>query len=407
MRTYFPFFKTLHDEQGPIGNLGRGTHYSVLRAVVFHDPKGKVLSEGQFTDFAVIWDEDHDSRVMDPIEEIYRRGLLSSFQMFGERKGAFTAILSNQISSAFDAISFNPMYVRKVDELLLSVRSANCLKNENIVYIGDLVQKKDFEIIRSPNMGRKSLSEIEEALARKGLQLGLDEVPGWPPENIEDLTKDVERAEFLETEINAICQSLNDPWTSTVVALGSGRNPIISDEEKKVSLYLNNLEMLWQLGLKGPETDDTKESLSRLMRPSGRGITLEIGKRGNSFDVCVMLARDTELKQLFTGPLAFAKALSIACELSEKSGFDGYYEIKDETQSNGKKTFTTDGEWTAALREIDRQLEPLKEKSGLDWTSRGGPITSLDLAKIPPVGPQLAQLMNLRASGFHRRPVTL
>jgi hypothetical protein len=91
MQTYSAFFKTLHDETGPTGYLGRGTHYSVLRAVVFHAPNGAHLPEGQFADFAVIWDEDHDVRVIRPIEEIYRRGLLSSFLMFGEQRGLFTA----------------------------------------------------------------------------------------------------------------------------------------------------------------------------------------------------------------------------------------------------------------------------------------------------------------------------
>jgi hypothetical protein len=69
----------------------------VLRAVVFHDQNRKPLSEGQFADFAVIWDEDRDERVIKPIEEIYRRGLLSSFLMFGETQGVFTAVLSDKV----------------------------------------------------------------------------------------------------------------------------------------------------------------------------------------------------------------------------------------------------------------------------------------------------------------------
>jgi hypothetical protein len=84
-------------------------------------------------------------------------------------------------------------------------------------------------------------------LAQKGLRLGMN-LPGWTPENIEDLIKGKARAAFLGTEINAICHSLNDPWLSEVVGLGSARNPIISDEDEKVNLYLKNLEMLWQLG---------------------------------------------------------------------------------------------------------------------------------------------------------------
>ncbi len=85
-------------------------------------------------------------------------------------------------------LSFNAALLKKVDELELSVRSANCLKNDNIVYIGDLIQKTEAEMLRTPNFGRKSLNEIKEVLASMGLHLGM-EVPDWPPENIEELAK--------------------------------------------------------------------------------------------------------------------------------------------------------------------------------------------------------------------------
>jgi DNA-directed RNA polymerase subunit alpha len=88
-------------------------------------------------------------------------------------------------------LPFNRNLLRKVDELELSVRSANCLKNDNIIYIGDLVQKTEQEMLRTPNFGRKSLNEIKEVLAQMGLHLGM-EIPGWPPENIEDLAKRLE-----------------------------------------------------------------------------------------------------------------------------------------------------------------------------------------------------------------------
>ena len=88
-------------------------------------------------------------------------------------------------------LPFNKNLLRKVDELELSVRSANCLKNDNIVYIGDLVQKTEAEMLRTPNFGRKSLNEIKEVLTQMGLHLGM-EIPTWPPENIEDLAKKLE-----------------------------------------------------------------------------------------------------------------------------------------------------------------------------------------------------------------------
>ena len=85
-------------------------------------------------------------------------------------------------------LAFNPALLKKVDELELSVRSANCLKNDNIIYIGDLIQKTEGEMLRTPNFGRKSLNEIKEVLAQMGLHLGMD-VANWPPENIDDLSK--------------------------------------------------------------------------------------------------------------------------------------------------------------------------------------------------------------------------
>ncbi len=88
-------------------------------------------------------------------------------------------------------LPFNKNLLRKVDELELSVRSANCLKNDNIIYIGDLVQKTEAEMLRTPNFGRKSLNEIKEVLAQMGLHLGM-EIPNWPPENIEALAKRLE-----------------------------------------------------------------------------------------------------------------------------------------------------------------------------------------------------------------------
>jgi DNA-directed RNA polymerase subunit alpha len=90
-----------------------------------------------------------------------------------------------------DDLPFNRNLLRKVDELELSVRSANCLKNDNIVYIGDLVQKTEQEMLRTPNFGRKSLNEIKEVLGSMGLGLGMT-ISGWPPENIEDLAKKLE-----------------------------------------------------------------------------------------------------------------------------------------------------------------------------------------------------------------------
>ena len=110
---------------------------------------------------------------------------LQLFVNFEEPKAA------QPIEEIDDELEFNRNLLRKVDELELSVRSANCLKNDNIVYIGDLVQKTEAEMLRTPNFGRKSLNEIKEVLAQMGLHLGM-EIPAWPPENIEDMAKRLE-----------------------------------------------------------------------------------------------------------------------------------------------------------------------------------------------------------------------
>ena len=93
---------------------------------------------------------------------------------------------------AGDTQQINRYLLKKVDELELSVRSANCLKNDNIIYIGDLVGKTEAEMLRTPNFGRKSLNEIKEVLSSMGLRLGM-EIPGWPPENIEEMAKKLEQ----------------------------------------------------------------------------------------------------------------------------------------------------------------------------------------------------------------------
>ena len=97
-----------------------------------------------------------------------------------------------QIFRLINKILFlNKNLLRKVDELELSVRSMNCLKNDNIIYIGDLVLKSESEMLRTPNFGRKSLNEIKEVLSQMGLHLGMD-IPDWPPENIEDMARRLE-----------------------------------------------------------------------------------------------------------------------------------------------------------------------------------------------------------------------
>ncbi len=85
-------------------------------------------------------------------------------------------------------LPFNPNLLKKVEDLELSVRSMNCLKCDNVVYIGDLVQKTESEMLKTPNFGRKSLNEIKDVLSSMGLYLGM-QVAGWPLENMEEVAK--------------------------------------------------------------------------------------------------------------------------------------------------------------------------------------------------------------------------
>lgn len=103
----------------------------------------------------------------------------------------FEDVPVEQAKAPKSELPFSPYLLKKVDELELSVRSANCLKNDNIVYIGDLVQKTESEMLKTPNFGRKSLNEIKEVLTSMGLKFGMD-VQGWPPENIEELARKFE-----------------------------------------------------------------------------------------------------------------------------------------------------------------------------------------------------------------------
>ena len=111
---------------------------------------------------------------------------LSMFVNFDEPKEV-------SITEAPKEPEFNRNLLRKVDELELSVRSMNCLKNDNIIYIGDLVQKSEGEMLRAPNFGRKSLNEIKEILNGMSLYLGM-EIPNWPPDNIAELSKKLEES---------------------------------------------------------------------------------------------------------------------------------------------------------------------------------------------------------------------
>jgi len=113
---------------------------------------------------------------------------LSMFVNFEDPKEVIKEVKSSEPE-------FNRNLLKRVEELELSVRSMNCLKNDNIIYIGDLVQKTEPEMLRTPNFGRKSLNEIKEVLNTMSLYLGM-EIPNWPPDNIAELSKKLEENNY-------------------------------------------------------------------------------------------------------------------------------------------------------------------------------------------------------------------
>ncbi|WP_135469689.1 DNA-directed RNA polymerase subunit alpha [Crenalkalicoccus roseus] len=173
-------------EDAPIGLIPVDAVYSPVRRVAYRVEPTRV---GQVTDYdKLVLNVETDGTVApEDAVALAARILQDQLQLFIN----FDEPRERKVEEEREDLPFNRNLLRKVDELELSVRSANCLKNDNIVYIGDLVQKTEQEMLRTPNFGRKSLNEIKEVLASMGLSLGMT-VPGWPPENIEELAKKLE-----------------------------------------------------------------------------------------------------------------------------------------------------------------------------------------------------------------------
>jgi DNA-directed RNA polymerase subunit alpha len=184
-RGYIPASQ-LRKEDTPIGLMPIDALFSPIRKVAYKVENSRV---GQVTDYdklSLTVETDGSITPEDAIA-ISARILQDQMQLFIN----FEEPRQHVQQEAVGELPFNRNLLRKVDELELSVRSANCLKNDNIVYIGDLVQKSEGEMLRTPNFGRKSLNEIKEVLTQMGLNLGM-QIPNWPPENIEDLAKRLE-----------------------------------------------------------------------------------------------------------------------------------------------------------------------------------------------------------------------
>jgi len=173
-------------EDAPIGLIPVDALYSPVRKISYKVDNTRV---GQRTDYDKLsmYIETNGAVTPEDAVALGARILQDQLQLFINFDEPRAASSEERPSE----LPFNKNLLRKVDELELSVRSANCLKNDNIVYIGDLVQKTEPEMLRTPNFGRKSLNEIKEVLAQMGLHLGM-EIPNWPPENIEELAKRLE-----------------------------------------------------------------------------------------------------------------------------------------------------------------------------------------------------------------------
>ena len=174
------------DENKIIGEIKLDSMFSPVVKASYKIENSRV---GQVTDYDKLIFEVETNGVVSPDDAIAlaARILQDQLQPFIN----FDEPEVQQDQSSAEKLSFNSNLLKKVEELELSVRSANCLKNDNIIYIGDLVQKSESEMLRTPNFGRKSLNEIKEVLTQMELNLGMS-VADWPPENIDELAKKYE-----------------------------------------------------------------------------------------------------------------------------------------------------------------------------------------------------------------------
>ena len=174
------FTRTLEDDvmQKSVGKIKIDNTFSPVKKVAYFVDNARVENR---TDLDKLTIELQTNGTIDPEEairisaSILQRQLHSFVDMKYEESRSDNKVKNN----------FDPVLLRPVDDLELTVRSANCLKAENIYYIGDLVQKTENELLKTPNLGKKSLTEIKDVLASRSLSLGM-KLENWPPENIGD-----------------------------------------------------------------------------------------------------------------------------------------------------------------------------------------------------------------------------
>lgn len=162
-----------------IGRIVLDASFSPVRRVSYAVESARVE---QRTDLDRLVLDIETNGAVDPEEAVRfaARVLMDQLSVFADLEGTPTAV------EAPKAPAIDPILLRPVDDLELTVRSANCLKAENIYYIGDLIQRTETELLKTPNLGRKSLNEIKEVLASRGLTLGM-KLENWPPAGLEKL----------------------------------------------------------------------------------------------------------------------------------------------------------------------------------------------------------------------------
>lgn len=181
---YVPASQNRPDD-APIGLIPIDSIFSPVRQVSYKIDNSRV---GQVTDYDKLFLDVETDGTIDP-----EMAVALSARIIQDQLNTFISFeeVNEEVEEEEEKLPFDKNLLRKVDELELSVRSQNCLKNDNIIYIGDLVKKTEGEMLKTPNFGRKSLNEIKEVLTNMSLRFGM-EVDSWPPENIEELARKFE-----------------------------------------------------------------------------------------------------------------------------------------------------------------------------------------------------------------------
>ena len=169
--------RQIDDSAKSIGNLVLDASFSPVRRVSYFVESARVE---QRTDLDKLIMEIETNGVIEPEEAIRTaaRILMEQLSVFADLEGTTLPVEHQK------TVQVDPLLLRPVDDLELTVRSANCLKAENIYYIGDLIQRTENELLKTPNLGRKSLNEIKEVLAARGLTLGM-KLENWPPAGLD------------------------------------------------------------------------------------------------------------------------------------------------------------------------------------------------------------------------------